>query len=160
MTKKKSHSSNTIRRGTWGAIAFFMLGLAVVAGFYFEQNTRITAVEYSGHTFTTSESLEESMNSPIGMLADSVDYNAIYSSLRELPYVKDVAVRMSFRGTLTVEITERQPIALLVVSPISILTEKEFSCHFCPESGLMFRLCMGSGQQHPAILSRALNLRM
>jgi len=94
-----------------------MLGLAVVAGFYFEQNTRITALEYSGHTFTTSESLEESMNSPIGMLADSVDYSAIYSSLHQLPFVKDVAVRMSFRGTLTVEITERQPIALLVGTP-------------------------------------------
>lgn len=117
MTKKKSHTNSKTGRGTWGAIAFFMLGLAVVAGFYFEQNTRIAAVEYSGHTFTTSESLKESMMSPVGILADSVDYSAIYSSLRELPYVEDVAVRMSFRGTLTVEITERQPIALLAGTP-------------------------------------------
>ena len=113
MTKKKSHSNNSSHRGTWSALALFMLGLAVVAGFYFEQNTRITAVEFSGHNFTSAELLGESMISPIGMLADSVDYTAIYTSLRELPYVEDVSVRMSYRGTLTVDIIERQPIALL-----------------------------------------------
>lgn len=117
MAKKKSHNKSTNGRSTWAAFAFFMLGLAVVAGFYFEKSTRIAAVEYIGHTFTATETLEEAISSPVGMLADSVDYGALYASLRELPYVEDVAVRMSYRGTLTVDLTERQPIALLVGTP-------------------------------------------
>ena len=117
MSNKKSHTISNLSRGTWAALALFMLGLAVVAGFYFEQNTRISAVEFIGHEFTSAESLEEAMISPVGLLADSVDYGALYSSFRELPYVENVAVRMSFRGTLTVEITERQPIGLLAGKP-------------------------------------------
>ena len=113
MTKKKSHSINNLNHGTWAALALFMLGVAVVAGFYFEQNTRISAVEFNGHTFTTTESLETALISPVGLLADSVDYGTLYASLRELPYVEDVAVRMTNRGTLTIDIIERQPIGLL-----------------------------------------------
>lgn len=110
-------------RGTWSALALMMLGLAVVAGFYFEQNTRISAVEFSGHKFTPLETLEGAMMSPVGLLADSVHYEAIFSSLRELPYVKDVAVRMSYRGTLTIEIDERQPIGLLAGKPTTYFDE-------------------------------------
>jgi len=100
-------------RGGWSAIALMMFGLAVLAGFYFEQSTRISAIEFSGHSFTPKEQVHESFQSPVGLLADSVDYDSIFSSVRELPYVKQVAVRMSFRGTLTVEVEERQPIGML-----------------------------------------------
>jgi hypothetical protein len=117
LSKKKSHSNISFGRGTWSAIALAMLGLAVVAGFYFEQSTRISAVEFSGHEFTTEDALQEALISPVGLLADSVDYAGIYSSLIELPYVRDVAVRMTYRGTLTVEVTERKPVGLLAVKP-------------------------------------------
>ncbi len=110
-------------RGTWSAIALMMLGLAVVAGFYFEQNTRISAVEFSGQEFTSADQLEDAMVSPVGLLADSVDYENIFGSLRELPYVKDVAVRMSYRGTLTIQIDERQPIGLLAGKPTTYFDE-------------------------------------
>lgn len=123
MTKSTPHSTAKMGRGTWSALALIMLGLAIVAGFYFEQNTRISAIEFSGQEFTSVEQLEESMISPVGLLADSVDYGGIFGSLRELPYVKDVAVRMSFRGTLTIEIDERQPIGLLAGKPTTYFDE-------------------------------------
>lgn len=110
-------------RGTWSAIALMMLGLAIVAGFYFEQNTRISAVEFSGQEFTTAEQLEKVMISPIGLLADSVDYEGIFDSFSQLPYVKEVAVRMSHRGSLTIEIDERQPIGLMAGKPITYFDE-------------------------------------
>lgn len=100
-------------RGTWASLALFMLGIAVVAGFYFEQTTRITSVEFAGQTYTPLEELEDAMLSPIGLLADSVDYEEIYRSVSDLPYVKDVAVRMSYRGKLTIDVEERKPIGLL-----------------------------------------------
>jgi len=123
LTKKSTHTISSLSRGTWAALAFSMLGLAVVAGFYFEQNTRISAVEFIGHEFTSTETLEDVMISPVGLLADSVDYSSLYASFRKLPYVEDVAVRMSYRGTLTVEITERQPIGLLSGKPVTYFDE-------------------------------------
>lgn len=119
MTNKKLHSISSLGRSTWAAIALFMLGLAIIAGFYFEKNTRISAVEFSGHKFTPEESLQDALISPVGLLADSVNYTELYASLRELPYVEDVAVRMTYRGTLTIEIIERQPIGLLAGKPES-----------------------------------------
>lgn len=90
-----------------------MLGGAVFAGVYFEQNTRISAVEFTGNEFTSEEQLSASFASPVGMLADSVQFDTLFRSLQALPYVRYVSVRMSFRGTLTVEIEERMPIGLL-----------------------------------------------
>lgn len=123
MTKSKSHTKHSMGRGGWSAIALLMLGLAVLAGFYFEQSTRISAIEFSGHSFTPEEQMREAFHSPVGMLADSVDYDSIFSSVRELPYVKQVAVRMSFRGTLTVEIDERQPMGMLAGKPTAYFDE-------------------------------------
>lgn len=114
---------HSMGRGGWSAIALLMFGLAVLAGFYFEQSTRISAIEFSGHSFTPEEQLREAFHSPVGLLADSVDYDTIFSSVRELPYVKQVAVRMSFRGTLTVEIEERQPIGFLAGKPRAYFDE-------------------------------------
>ena len=48
------------------------------------------------------------------MLADSVLFDSLFMDLKTLPYVEDVTVNMSIRGTLTFKITEREPIALLV----------------------------------------------
>ena len=90
-----------------------MLGLAGIAGYYFDQNTRITAVEFTGHSFTRETELQEAFESPMGMLADSVDYNAIYRSVHALPWIKDLSVKMTFRGQLNVMVKEREPIGLL-----------------------------------------------
>lgn len=114
MTKKSSHTRKISPGKTgWAALALLMLGLAVVAGYHFDQNTTVTAVEFTGHTYTTTPDLQESIDSPLGLRADSVDYNSLYNSLYALPWVKDVSVRMTFRGVLTVEVTEREPIGLL-----------------------------------------------
>lgn len=98
-------------------MAVLMLGLAVLAGIYFEQSTRISAVEFEGHHFTPEEQLREAFESPVGLLADSVEYGVIYNSVNALPYVKRTDVRMSFRGTLTVMVEERQPIGILAGNP-------------------------------------------
>lgn len=114
MTEKKSHSkTKNIGKTGWAAFALLMLGLAALAGLYFDQNTRITAVEYAGNEFTPDTELSGSFESPVGMLADSVDFASIYRSVEALPWVRDINVRMARRGVLTLEITEREPIGLL-----------------------------------------------
>lgn len=101
----------------WAALAILMLGLAILAGFYFEQNTRISAVEFEGYTFTPESQLRDAFESPVGLLADSVEYGVIYRSVNALPYVKRTDVKMTFRGTLTVTVEERQPIGILAGNP-------------------------------------------
>ncbi|MFO7845252.1 MAG: FtsQ-type POTRA domain-containing protein [Balneolaceae bacterium] len=124
MTKQKPNSNKkSISTPGWAAFAVLMLGLAALAGFYFEQNTRISSVDFEGHVFTQEQHLVDAFDSPVGILADSVSYSSIYSSVNALPYVKKTDVRMSFRGTLTIAVEERQPIGMLADKPVSFFDE-------------------------------------
>jgi cell division protein FtsQ len=120
LSKKKSHNkskrSGTNRPVTLIGGVFFIVGLAVLGGYYFEQNTRITDVDFSGHRFTSSEELQATIAeiSPVGMLADSVDFGMLMNSIHSLPYVENVNVTMGFRGKLQFNVTERKPLALLI----------------------------------------------
>ncbi len=120
MSKKKSHSkkksSGSKRPVTLIAGIFFIVGLAVLGGYYFEQNTRITDVDFAGYKFTSSEELQAAIAeaTPVGMLADSVDFGSLMQSIHSLPYVEDVNVTMGYRGKLQFNVTERKPLALLM----------------------------------------------
>jgi len=117
LSGEKSNSEKfSIGKTGWAAFALLMLGLAVLAGFYFDQNTRISAVEFTGYTFTEETELHQAIESPVGMLADSVDFQSIFKSVQAMPWVRSMSVRMTFRGVLTVEIDEREPIGLLAGS--------------------------------------------
>ena len=91
-----------------------VLGLAVMTGLYMEQNTRITEIGFSGNSFTTDEELSEIIESPVGMLADSVDLPDLYKMISKLPYVQSVSAGMASRGKLIFNILEREPIALMI----------------------------------------------
>ena len=101
---------------SWMAAVCFIAGLAVIAGFYLEQNTRINAVDFSGNYYTDTSDLANSIEpvSPVGELADSVNYATLYDVLQPLPYVKEIHVSMNFRGRLTFSIGEYEPIGLIV----------------------------------------------
>ena len=120
MSKKNSHSKQkgkgTKRPVTLIAGVFFIVGLAVLGGYYFEQNTEITDVDFKGHHFTSTEELQAAIAdmTPVGMLADSVDFRALMNSVSSLPYVEDINITMGFRGKLQFNVTERKPLALLV----------------------------------------------
>ena len=114
MSKKKTHNGMIGAKKGWFAGAILLFGLAVLFGLYVDQSTEISAVELKGHYFSTEDELENAFESPVGVLADSVDFSGIREPLKTLPYVKDVNISMGFRGTLTLEISEREPIGLLI----------------------------------------------
>ncbi|MDZ7756977.1 cell division protein FtsQ/DivIB [Rhodohalobacter sp.] len=120
MSKKKSHSKQnskeTKRPVTLIAGVFFIVGMAVLGGFYFEQNTKITDVDFTGHHFTSTEELEATIAeiTPVGMMADSVDFGLLINSVSSLPYIVEVNVTMGYRGKLQFNVTERKPLALLM----------------------------------------------
>lgn len=126
MTDKTSHTNRFSNGKTaWAAFAILMLGMAILAGLYFDQNTTIKAVEFTGHEFTEESELQQSFESPVGMLADSVDFQKIFQSVHALPWIRDVNIRMAFRGVLTVEVREREPIGLLVGNSQKIFFDEE-----------------------------------
>lgn len=118
MTKKKKHSNAEknvpLKAMSWIAGAVLLAGLGIIAGLYLDQNTRISGVEFRQNYFTAEQDLLDAMESPEGMLADSVNVAGIFNSLRTLPYVDDVSLSMNRRGVLTFTVTEHQPLAMLV----------------------------------------------
>ncbi len=118
MSQKKPHIKPDKKgpgsAASWIAVAVLVAGLAVIAGFYFEKNTVITGVEFSGNYFTADEELLGVIPSPVGLMADSVNYSELFTSLASLPYVTHATASMNIRGRLSFHITEHQPIAMLV----------------------------------------------
>ncbi len=114
MSRTKKHKKKWFSSIAGIAFALTLTGLAVFAGFYMEKNTEIKALQFTGHYFTDEELLVNTIDSPIGMMADSIRFESIFESLQSLPYVKDVNVTMNIRGTLTFGIREHEPIAMLV----------------------------------------------
>lgn len=113
MGKSKSQNGKVKSAGVLAG-AIFLLGLAVLAGLWMEQNTRITGVEFTGYYFTSVEELDGAFESPVGMLADSVELGSIYSSLTALPYVKNLNISMASRGKLDITVREREPIGMII----------------------------------------------
>lgn len=106
--------SHTIKNVIWVLLSLALLTVAVLGGLYIEKKTRIDAVNFEGNYYTDTESLENALDSPVGMLADSVAFDSLFMELKTLPYVDDVTVSMGIRGTLTFSIYEREPFAMLV----------------------------------------------
>lgn len=116
MSKNRPHTKKSapLKAMSWIAGVTLLAGLAVIAGIYFEQNTRVAGVEFTGNFFTDSEELFDRIESPVGMLADSVNYSEMFSALNALPYVSGVNLSMTMRGRLSFDIKEHEPLALLV----------------------------------------------
>lgn len=106
--------SGILKNAVWILLSVALLTGAVMGGIYLEKNTRIETVQFEGNHYTDTESLEEALESPVGMLADSVSFDSLFMDLKTLPYVKDATVSMGIRGTLTFRVIEREPFAMLM----------------------------------------------
>lgn len=116
MSKKQSHKKSKKGFPLFSVIlVLLILGGAVYAGLYLERNTIITDVHFTGNYYTNEQELYAAIeNSPVGLYADSVNYNSLYDQLQKSPYINTSTVSMSIRGVLTFEVTEHEPIAMLV----------------------------------------------
>jgi cell division septal protein FtsQ len=132
MTKTDSHnnpkSSKAANEGSkkplpWIAGAILVLGLAVLAGFYWNSNLKVEEITYSGNHFIPTEDLTK-VNVPTGVSPDSIDFGKIMSRFEQLPYVEQVNISVAPNGNLMVNIDERTPIALLADGSTKIYIDK------------------------------------
>lgn len=119
MKKNETHNeTNTdpasagIRPLPWIAGALFVLGIAVIAGLYWNSVMKIHEVRFQGNYFVSAGELEE-IDIPTDVSPDSVDFIQIIERIEQIPYVKRADVSVEPSGKLLVTITERQPVALL-----------------------------------------------
>lgn len=118
MTKKNSNSEpeaskSNINPLPWVAGALFVLGLAVVSGFYWSSNMKVQKIYFSGHNFVSEEQLRK-IEVPTGAHPDSLNALDIITRFEQIPYVKRAVLNVEPSGNITIEISERQPIAMLL----------------------------------------------
>lgn len=120
MTEKETHNENNNKASVksfnampWVAGAVLMVGLAALAGLYWNKTMTVKNVSFQGLYFLTEEELGSKVQIPTGVKPDSLDFLSIIKQVEEIPYVKYADVQVEPGGNLVIEITERKPIALL-----------------------------------------------
>lgn len=129
MTKKKSHNKTEASKGRmnplpWVAGALFVLGLAVVAGFYWSSKMTVQKIYFEGHHFVSEEQLRE-IKIPTGMHPDSLNTLDIISRIEQIAYVKQVVIDVEPSGNVTIQVSERRPIAMLLDGDNEIYIDRE-----------------------------------
>lgn len=109
----------------WIASVLFILGIAVLAGVYWNRTVVVQDIAYSGNHFVSEAELVGHADVPTGISPDSVDFMAIINKLETIPYVKQAAVDVEPSGKLTIHITERQPIAMLANGEEKIYVDRD-----------------------------------
>lgn len=97
----------------WVAGALFVLGIAVLAGLYREKTVRVGDLRFEGNYFVSQERLQKQVEIPAGIRPDSLDFLKIIKKVERIDYVQHAAVNVEPSGDLSIEVTERRPIAML-----------------------------------------------
>lgn len=92
-------------------------GIAVLAALYWKQNITVQEVRVNDLHFTEYEQVKLAANIPEGIKPDSLDLQGVVQRVSKLPYVRIVVPYIEPNGNLHLNITEREPIALLLNGP-------------------------------------------
>jgi len=149
MSENETHNENRVEASAksfnalpWVAAAVLVLGLAVIGGIYWDRNMTVKDVRFEGQYFVTREELQKSVDIPTGVKPDSLDYLSIIGQVENIPYVKYADVQVEPGGNLVIEITERQPIALLADGNDKIYVDKD---------GIRLKLILGKTVDVPIL---------
>lgn len=149
MSEKNQHNENRSKASDksfnalpWVAGAVLILGLAIIGGIYWDRNMTVKDVQFEGHYFVTQEELQRSVDIPTGVKPDSLDFISIIEKVERIPYVKQADVQVEPSGNLVIEITERQPIALLADGNDKIYVDRD---------GLRLKLILGKAVDVPIL---------
>lgn len=111
--KKKNTKPKKLNPIPWIAGAVLVLGLAVLGGIYWNSTGKAQDVRFEGYHYVNQEELQNKVEIPTGIHPDSLDMAGIIKKYEEIDYVHRVNIQMEPGGTLIVNVTERQPLALL-----------------------------------------------
>lgn len=98
---------------------------SVTAGLYLSKNTIINKLAIDGVKMADPVQIEQIVNIPIGIKADSLDVMQIISRAESVPFVRSASVHITPTGTLRLNLKERTPIALLVNGDAMALVDSD-----------------------------------
>lgn len=120
MTDKETHNENLNKAREkhlsvipWITASILILGLAILAGLYWNKTSTVRSVSFKGAYFVDKDELKKSVTVPTGVNPDSLDFMSIIRQAEKIPYVKKADVNVEPGGHLRIDITERRPVALL-----------------------------------------------
>lgn len=132
MTTNEKHTETDKPTGTggfnplpWVAGVVLVLGLAILAGIYWQHTMTVKRVSFSGHYFVTEQELQEKVTIPAGVKPDSLDLVGLMKKVEEIPYVERADIEVEPGGNLTIAVTERKPMALLAHGEHKIYVDKD-----------------------------------
>ena len=125
MSKESTHSTSFIARPALLTAVLLLVGLGVVAGFYWQQSLRVDTLRVSGIWFNQEADILEAAKVPMGIAPDSLNLEELKNRVMRLAYVKSVHPYIEPGGTLHLSIEERIPIALLVGRDVERYTDAE-----------------------------------
>ena len=126
MTKNEQHTESPKSNNAWPWIAgaVLVLGLAGMAGLYWDSTMKVQDVQFEGNHFVSEQDLHL-VEVPTGINPDSMNFGEIRNRFEELPYVKQADISIKPNGTINIGITERQPAALLADNKKKIYIDSE-----------------------------------
>lgn len=139
---KKEAALKSFNPLPWMAGAVLVLGLAVLAGIYWQRTMTVKDVRFAGHYFVTQEELISQVKIPTGVKPDSLDFLDIIKQVEAIPYVRYADVQVEPGGSLLIEITERKPLALLANGNDKIYVD---------EDGIRLELILGKSVDVPIL---------
>ena len=115
MSETTPNSANKNRRILpWVALVILLMGTAGIAAYYWQLNLTVKQVVVTGNYFTPTEAIIDKAGIKQGSKPDSLDLNAITTSVESLDYILSVTPFVDPLGNVELSVKERFPIALLV----------------------------------------------
>lgn len=91
-----------------------LVGVSIIAGFYWQRSLTLNEVKVSGLWFLESDEVIEAAKVPLGISPDSLELTPMITRVEQLSYAKKVHPIVEPGGVLTLEIEERIPLGLFI----------------------------------------------
>jgi len=124
---KKRWSKPSIKGGKSVLYLFMVvciLGTSAWLGWFMTSNTVIKEVRIHGASLVNPESILNVASVPIGVSKDSINFIQIIEKVEDISFVEYASVYVSPTGRLDINITERNPIAILMQGDRMVLVDR------------------------------------
>lgn len=98
----------------WITAIFMVVGCAVLAAMFWNENVRVGNVHVKGNYFSNAEEIISVAKIPDGVKPDSLDLAGIQANIDKLNYIKRSSIFVEPNGKISITVEERTPIAMLI----------------------------------------------